>query len=164
MSGLQRRVPLQARRALAPGAPLARRAPLAPGKPLERRAALPPGGRLARRAMLAPGGPLERCTPIRKRSAKTERVYVLRRQLVEKMLLYPSLCQVTYPRQCPNVATDLHEALTRARGGDILDVDVIRLVCRYHNWLFSQDEQPWMYEHGFLIHSWDAPGNTGDAA
>jgi hypothetical protein len=89
---------------------------------------------------------------IKPRSEKTARIYVTRRALVAEMFLYPEVCEVPW---CPELATDPHEALTRARGGDILDRSIIRKVCHPHNVMFSADEQPWMYELGFLIHSWE---------
>ena len=54
---------------------------------------------------------------------------------------------------CTERATDPHEPLTRARGGDILDRDNIRKVCNSHNFLFASAEEPWMYQLGFLKHS-----------
>jgi hypothetical protein len=132
---------------------------LRPGKPLQRRKGLEPSAGLARSAGLSRG------TPLRPRSAKTERIYVTRRQIVAEMFLYPSVCEVTAGegvRNCTAIATDPHEPLTRARGGDILDPGNIRKVCHYHNWLFGQREEPWMYQQGFLVHSWD--GITGGEA
>ena len=38
-----------------------------------------------------------------------------------------------------------------------------RLVCHGHNVMFASAEEPWMYELGFLRHSWDAP-KGGEAA
>ena len=100
---------------------------------------------------------LKRRKRIRPRSEKTERRYVTRRQIVAEMFAEPSVCEVPW---CTNVATDPHEPLTRARGGDILDRDNIRRVCSPHNMMFGSDEQPWMYELGFLAHSWDREGAT----
>lgn len=91
-------------------------------------------------------------TPVKPRSEKTARIYVTRRQIVAEMFLYPEVCEVPW---CTELATDPHEPLTRARGGGILDRDGIRKVCHPHNVMFSADEQPWMYEFGFLIHSWE---------
>lgn len=40
-----------------------------------------------------------------------------------------------------------------------------RLVCHGHNVLFASDEKPWMYQLGFLRHSWAASRRAlGDAA
>lgn len=106
----------------------------------------------------APGRPaatvstLSRSGPLPFRSKKTAARYVARRLIVAEMFAEPEICAVPW---CPETATDPHEPLTRARGGDILDRDGIRKVCHPHNVMFASDEQPWMYELGFLIHSWD---------
>lgn len=103
----------------------------------------------------APGRlePLIRAGRLRARSARTERVYRQeRRPLVAALFAEPSVCEVPW---CPEIATDPHEPLTRARGGSIVDRSNIRLVCHGHNVMFSADEQPWMYSLGFLVHSWD---------
>lgn len=99
---------------------------------------------------------LQRRKRLRYRSKKTAAKYVHRRALVAELMAYPQVCEVPW---CTERATDPHEPLTRARGGDILDRDNVRLVCHPHNVMFGADEQPWMYELGFLVHSWD-----GDAA
>lgn len=92
---------------------------------------------------------------LRSRSKKTAAKYVTRREIVAELFAVPSICEVPW---CTERATDPHEPLTRARGGDILDRSNIRLVCNPHNVMFAGDEQPWMYELGFLIHSWDKGG------
>ena len=120
-------------------------------RPLEARTGLRPGAGLAR-----PAASPHRRTPLRHRSAKTAQIYVTRRQIVAELFACPQVCEVPW---CTSTATDPHEPLTRARGGDILDPGNIRKVCGYHNWLFGQAEEPWMYELGFLVHSWG-----GDAA
>jgi hypothetical protein len=91
------------------------------------------------------------------RSAKTARKYVLRRVIVADLFADPEICEVPW---CTNVATDPHEPLTRARLGDILDRSNIRKVCNPHNVMFASDEQPWMYELGFLVHSWGLVGGA----
>ena len=103
------------------------------------------------------GFPQARGKGLRFRSAKTARKYVTRRAIVAEMFAEPSICEVPW---CTNIATDPHEPLTRARGGDILDRDAIRKVCNPCNFMFAADEQPWMYDLGFLIHSWDKPGDA----
>lgn len=110
-----------------------------------------------RRVPLKRGKPPKRKKRLAFRSKKTAAKYVTRRALVADLMLYPQVCEVPW---CNQVATDPHEPKTRARGGDILDRTNIRLVCRQHNVQFASDEQPWMYEQGFLEHSWDG----GDAA
>jgi len=107
---------------------------------------------LRRRSRLSAKVQLTRRKPPRYRSKKTAAKYVPRRTLVAELMLYPQVCEV---KGCSERATDPHEPLTRARGGDILDRDNVRLVCHPHNVMFATDEQPWMYEQGFLVHSWD---------
>lgn len=97
-------------------------------------------------------------TPLRARSAKTERLYsTARRPLVAALFAEPEICEVPW---CTELATDPHEPLTRARGGSITDRANVRKVCHGHNVMFATNEKPWMYELGFLVHSWDAPGGV----
>ena len=110
------------------------------------------GSGLQRTGTLTAGQPLQRGKPLAYRSKKTAARYVPRRALVAELFAEPEICEVPW---CTLIATDPHEALTRARGGDILDRSIIRKVCHPHNVMFASDEQPWMYELGFLIHSWD---------
>jgi len=98
---------------------------------------------------------LRRTGPLKPRSTKTAGRYITRRAIVAEMFAEPSICEVPW---CTERATDPHEPLTRARGGDILDRSNIRKVCHPHNVMFASDEQPWMYELGFLVHSWDKDG------
>ena len=107
---------------------------------------------MSRGASLVSTARLERHTRIKTRSDKTARIYVTRRALVAEMFLYPEVCEVPW---CSNVATDPHEPLTRARLGSILDPSNIRKVCHPCNVMFGDKEEPWMYELGFLVHSWD---------
>ena len=79
-------------------------------RPLEARTGLRPGAGLARPA----ASPLRR-TPLRHRSAKTAQIYVTRRQIVAELFACPQVCEVPW---CTSTATDPHEPLTRARGGD----------------------------------------------
>jgi hypothetical protein len=106
---------------------------------------------LRSRTGLKPGGPLARKTRLKPRSAKTAARYVTRRAIVAELFAEPSICEVPW---CTLIATDPHEPLTRARGGDILDREQIRKVCHPHNVMFASAEEPWMYELGFLRHSW----------
>lgn len=115
---------------------------------------MPRGGPL-KRSQLNRSGSLRRTGRLPYRSAKTTARYVTRRQIVAELFAEPSVCEVPW---CTVTATDPHEPLTRARGGNILDRDNIRKVCHRHNVMFAHDEQPWMYELGFLVHSWEAGG------
>jgi hypothetical protein len=114
-------------------------------------------GQLATVTPLHGSHQLARVVPLRPRSAKTEALYrTQRRPLVAELFAEPSICEVPW---CTSTATDPHEVLPRGRGGSILDRANIRRVCHHHNWMFANDEQPWMYELGFLRHS-----GGGDAA
>lgn len=95
--------------------------------------------------------PLTRRTRLRPRSKKTARVYGDRRKLVTFILLTRPVCEVPW---CLNQSTDVHEPLTRARGGSIVDEDNAKAVCRLHHDLIHLEDPVW-YELGFLKHSWD---------
>lgn len=64
------------------------------------------------------------------------------------------------PGWCTRWADDLHEPLTRARGGSITDPDNAVPLCRAcHDRITfrPESELQWAYDMGLLIHSWDAP-------
>lgn len=50
---------------------------------------------------------------------------------------------------------DVHEILTRARGGSITDPDAALALCRnHHDWVHNHPVVA--HERGLLAHSWDA--------
>jgi len=55
---------------------------------------------------------------------------------------------------CGRLADDLHEPLTRARGGSITDPDNTVPVCRWHHDELTLGAE-WGYEFHLLVHSWD---------
>ena len=62
--------------------------------------------------------------------------------------------------RCGRWADDVHEPLTRARGGSITDPDNAFPLCRPHHdevTFRPESELQWAYDLGILIHSWDAP-------
>jgi hypothetical protein len=66
------------------------------------------------------------------------------------------LCVVPGPSHW---ADDLHEPLTRARGGSITDEANTVPMCRAHNDMLAQrpeSELGWAYDLGLLKHSWGA--------
>jgi hypothetical protein len=66
---------------------------------------------------------------------------------------------------CSALADDLHEALTRARGGSVTDSANVKPLCRRHHDQITfrpESELGWAYDLGLLVHSWDA-GNGGAA-
>lgn len=64
---------------------------------------------------------------------------------------------------CRQLADDLHEPYTRARGGPITDPDNAEPVCRGHNQELTE-EPAWGYELDLLIHSWDSRSLRQQAA
>lgn len=68
--------------------------------------------------------------------------------------------------QCGRWADDVHEPLTRARGGSIVDPGNAVPPCRpCHDVLTFRPESElgWAYDLGLLAHSWDAP-KAGEVA
>lgn len=63
-------------------------------------------------------------TRVRNRSKKTQILYIERRKIVERMV--GGSCE--YPG-CKNLGTEVHEILTRGRGGSILDETNLALLC-----------------------------------
>lgn len=64
-----------------------------------------------------------------------------------------------YVPWCPLPADDVHEPLTRARGGSITDPANARPLCRGHHDEITfrpESELQWAYDLQLLIHSWDA--------
>lgn len=107
----------------------------------KRRTGLKPGGRLARRARL------------RSRSAKTARVYEQeRRPLVAGMLTERPWCEIRWDSRCQGRSVDVHEILSRGRGGSITDEANCVTGCRYcHDQI---DDHPQEAEdRGFLAPS-----------
>lgn len=93
-----------------------------------------------------------RRTPLRRRSKKTAALYVERRKLVTFLLTVHPICEVPW---CTNRSEDVHEPLTRARGGSITDPENCKCVCRMHHDLIHANESDWIEDLGFLKHSWD---------
>jgi hypothetical protein len=76
--------------------------------------------------------------------------YVQRRILVRYMLETYPMCQKCHVK----ASEEVHEVLSRARGGDILDVKNCRAVCHAcHFWITTNPEQA--AKTGWLKHSWE---------
>jgi hypothetical protein len=87
-------------------------------------------------------------------SAKRARENRQRRQMVAA--LYPERPHCARP-VCPRMADDLHEPLTRGRGGSITDPENQVPLCRpcHDEVTFTpESELGWAYDLGILVHSW----------
>lgn len=93
-------------------------------------------------------------TPLRRMSKKRKAQIPLRKKVIEEVMDRDrGLCQAALPGLCRVQASDVHEILTRARGGSILDPDNCIALCRpCHSWI--TDHPGWSRDHGFMISSW----------
>lgn len=67
-------------------------------------------------------------------------------------------CEIRIPDICTGAAVDMHEVLTRARGGSITDPDNILAACRpCHDHVTDNPE--WAAEEGYVRWSWDDDGD-----
>ena len=120
------------------------------------------GGYLRRRTALVPGEPPVRHAPLPQVSRKRARENRQRRAMADQQ--WPDgrpRCVVPW---CKRLADDLHEPLTRARGGSITDPDNAVPLCRpCHDEI--GDEPGWAYDLVLLAHSWDrrTPAQLADA-
>lgn len=122
-----------------------------PGKPLARRS------RLQRRTELNNGSQLEHTNRINPQSKKRQAENRIRRTVVRATFGDQPTCAAP---GCTRPADDVHEPLTRARGGSITDPTNMAPLCRPHHDEITFTEPAWAYDLGLLIHSWD----RGDAA
>lgn len=110
---------------------------------------------------------LKRSKPLAKRSKKMTQIYVQRRKLVEAELELRKDCEARLDG-CEGRSTQLHEPLTRARGGSILDRNNTVAVCdncgrEVH--LDTSPKQQAMHKRGLLRHAWEQspkPNESGD--
>ena len=87
-------------------------------------------------------------TALRQRSKRMARLYVQRRKLVAEML-EDAMCAARL-QGCTGRATEVHERLSRARGGSILDRDNCVGLC--HMCHREITERPaWAAEHGWSL-------------
>ena len=92
-------------------------------------------------------------SPLNPVSKKRQKLNVARRIFVKRILEERSNCEAQIPGVCSNWATDVHEIMTRARGGSLLDeFNVLALCRRCHS--FITENPAFAQEHGFIVHSW----------
>ncbi|MEU8378863.1 hypothetical protein [Streptosporangium sp. NPDC048865] len=122
-------------------------------RPGPRRTPMPRGTkRLERRTRLTQGGQLAR-TRLNPASSKRDKANRDRRTMAAALFPDgPPQCAVP---DCSRRADDLHEPLTRGRGGSITDPDNAEPLCRPHHDEVTFTEPDWAYDLGLLIHSWE---------
>ena len=98
---------------------------------------------LTRKTPLRAKSGLKRKTRLRSMSPKRRRDQRIRSEMVRVELARRELCEAGviiyqggHQSGCVGLAVDLHEPLTRARGGSLLDADNTVAVCRScHTWI-----------------------------
>lgn len=109
----------------------------------------------ARHAELERGAGPKRKTGLKAQSNKRRRENRVRRKVAHETFGDQPVCGRP---GCGQWADDVHEPLTRARGGSITDPDNMIPLCRFHNDQIAAEEPAWAYEFGLLKHSWDRDG------
>lgn len=90
---------------------------------------------------------------MRHRSPKRAREYVARRALVARLLVERPVCERCHAAR----STEVHERLSRARGGSIADPSNCAALCHdCHAHITVNVAQA--QADGWLIHSWDNEG------
>lgn len=111
---------------------------------------------LTRGSELNNGSGLGRTARIRPQSKKRQTENRERRKVVRATFGEQPMCAAP---GCNSWADDVHEPLTRARGGSIADPANMAPLCRPCHDEVTFTEPAWAYEAGLLKHSW-----PGDAA
>lgn len=88
---------------------------------------------------------------MRPRSRKRAREYITRRKLVAMLLTERPVCE-----RCKGArSTEVHELLSRARGGSILDSTNCAALCHHcHRWITTHPAEA--TAEGWLKRSWEA--------
>lgn len=95
-------------------------------------------------------------TRIKPVSAKRARENRQRAKLRLRMIeTHGVSCQAGILGVCDGRWTDMHERLSRARGGSVTDPDNIVLLCRPCHRLITE-HPAWAEANGWALHSWDA--------
>ena len=84
-------------------------------------------------------------------SKKRASLNILRRSFVKKILNDRMMCEARI-QGCTYMPTDVHEILTRGRGGSIIDENNVLALCRTCHY-FITNEPAWAKENGFVV-SW----------
>ena len=108
---------------------------------------------LRRRAPLRRGGLRSWNSTIRTRSKKAEAVAPARKKFAKKYLAEHPICEIRWDQGCWYKANEVHEPLTRARGGSILSEENSLAVCRYCH-VETHAHPAEATERGFLRSRW----------
>jgi len=85
-------------------------------------------------------------------SKKRQALMPMRRSLVKRLLEERMVCEARISG-CTFRPTDVHEILTRGRGGSITDEDNCLVLCRNcHHWI-TFVSPAWAIENGFTLHA-----------
>ena len=107
---------------------------------------------LLRRTPLRARSGLKRTSELAAMSKRAKAKVAARRALVKRLLLERPVCQACHKAR----STDVHERITRARGGSILDPSNCLAICRRcHDWIHDHPKEA--LERGLLAHSWENP-------
>jgi hypothetical protein len=90
---------------------------------------------------------------MRAQSKKRQRENRQRRKVVRETFGDQPMCAVP---ACARWADDVHEPLTRGRGGSIVDPANMAPLCRPHHTEITDHQPAWAYELKLLAHSWEA--------
>lgn len=106
---------------------------------------------LQRKTELKSGEPLKRTTPLRQVSKKRDRELKQRRKVIAEVMATRYRCEAIHlikqseeakGHRCGGWAVDIHEPLTRARGGSITDPANMVPVCRAcHDWIHHHPKE-----------------------
>ena len=97
--------------------------------------------------------PLRRGKPLRQVSRKRARENRQRAAIIDQ--LWPGRVVQCWRAGCTRLADDVHEILTRGRGGSITDPGNLAPMCRSCHGE-ATNEARWAYDQGLLVHSWPA--------
>ena len=107
--------------------------------------------------------PLKRSkTKIKQRSAKTEELYVIRREFVKRILDERPLCQACrvfadYEKKKvfnQHLSRDVHELVRRSQGGSIIEDSNVLAVCRPCHVKIGNNPQL-AFDLGLAKHGWE---------
>lgn len=99
-------------------------------------------------------GPIKRGGSLRRRSDKRQAMYETQRiPLVRRILAERPFCEARWPG-CTRRSEDVHEIVSRARGGSILDEDNVKALCRHcHDEVTGNPQKAHLL--GLSRHSWE---------